>query len=231
MKKLITILFVAISLVLITFPADKVAWSMGFESFEGLSAGYNITQPYSGIGYLEPGVIEPFTFSSGVTLTWPIPNPGISPGGVIVGDWSLGDAWWGLDTNGNIASALDIPYGTAYIGLNYGAGGGPIEFTFDIDMFSVGAYVTAARDQITLTAFDASNNILGTASVPSVHVSQWGSNWLGITNSAGIRSVEFSGDFEVLDGLTFTIIPAPGAILLVSIGVGFVGWMRRRRTL
>lgn len=44
----------------------------------------------------------------------------------------------------------------------------------------------------------------------------------------GVSTVQYGGPY--LDDVSVTLVPVPGAIVLCGIGVTFVGWLRRRRT-
>jgi hypothetical protein len=99
-----------------------------------------------------------------------------------------------------------------------------------------GGYVTGNRN-VTLTAYSSGGSVLGTALTGGANFIGSGTGllpniFLSVT-APNIAYVEFSdsGNTYVVDDFTLQAIPAPGAILLGGIGIGLVGWLRRRRTL
>ncbi len=173
------------------------------ESFEGWTAGPNLDEHPFDKAFLYPGTDTVFTFSSGVMLTAPIPN-----GDALIGDFALGDGRWFLTPNG-VVSAEYVPNGSAYIGWNNDGWNterkGPT-FTFATDMHRVGIYATSAGDAVTLRAFDSDGVEIESLTISSVDASQWSSNFLGIQNISGIRSIQVEGEYTAMDGLIFEAV-------------------------
>jgi len=209
--------------------ASAFTGDYGFESFEGLQVGDNISAFAFYPGSLHPGIDGPYTFDSGITLTNPIPN---STGNSLVGvkEFLLGPEGFGLGFNGYIGDAGDVPFGSAFFYKN-NQSDEATEFTFPNDVMLAGAYVSALHDEIiTFSVFDVNDVLLETASIPSVGVADWGSNFIGIQHE-GIRTIQISGAYSVIDGISFSpaTLPIPSAFfLLCSAFLGLVGLERKR---
>lgn len=210
--------------------------SASIEGFEGLTPGPNNPIPTwgGGEGYMAVGALTPFAFASGVSYTAPVPNPDATTfngGGGLVGDSAVGPASWGLGGNGFISTGL---FGTAYFGCD-SPSACIATFTFASLQSSVGAFADVASggsftNLVTEDAYDIHGMHIGTATISGVPVANWGTNFINI-NAAGISSVTFTGDFYVLDNLTFTgsTTPEPGSLVLFGSGLlGLAGILRRR---
>jgi opacity protein-like surface antigen len=87
----------------------------------------------------------------------------------------------------------------------------------------------------TVELFDNTLASLGTITANTDPLIFWSEGMFSYSGTAVSRAVigfndQYARRFAI-DNLTTNTIPAPGAILLGSLGAGCVGWLRRRRTL
>ena len=87
----------------------------------------------------------------------------------------------------------------------------------------------------TVTLYDPSDVLIGAYSKNTYPLVLWSEDQFTYSGTAVSRATigfnnRVANRFSV-DNLTVNSVPAPGAILLGSIGVSLVGWLRRRKTL
>jgi hypothetical protein len=196
------------------------------ESFEGIATGPNVAIGL-GASLLEPGVVSAHAFGTGVSLTSPIPNPGFDLAGPFVHDFALAtDVTNNWGANGTVASAANVPMGSAYMGAFAGSGNATITLSFATPQDRVGAYVSGvAGTTVTMRVYDASGTLLESVSGATVPVGSWAGNFLGIERPEQISRVVFSAPDFGIDGLTFENDPVlvPEASTLSSILLGLAG--------
>jgi len=166
------------------------------------------TQPVNGLTY--KGVT--FGFTIGGNPSTDAVYSGIGPGSIAyLQDTTL---------EGNAAGVLTLDFAQPTDLLSFGVA---------LNSFNP---VTAAYS---VKLFDASLSAIGTFSENTYPVVLWSEDMFSYSGTPiGRAVIAFNGQFAsrfAVDNLSVNTIPAPGAILLGSIGVGFVSWLRRRRSL
>jgi len=81
-----------------------------------------------------------------------------------------------------------------------------------------------------INVYDQYNNPIASLTNTTTGVNVTSLSGLGPIGSIYFNSVTDPAGADI-DNLAFTPIPAPGAIVLGGIGIGLIGWRRRRRTL
>jgi len=156
---------------------------------------------------------------------------------------------WGGAGNGSVYGTV---YGMALLNRDSsGAAHSEITFKFSTPVAGAGAWVFDDHRSVAESFEMVVTEVGGATSTSGILESGNGvgyfvEGWLGVTSPLGITSVSYrvldpatggplAGKFFELDHLQvdppIQAVPAPGAIVLASIGVSLVGWLKRKRSL
>ena len=175
-------------------------------NFDDVAAGPQGT-PVLWNDYVSVGVasITELTGAGNLFARYSIVNWSQSQPNVVgTGTHEIGGVGWGWD--GTIQIDLTLPASMVGIGIMNGLGGPKTLSVYDSTGTLLESYTVAATP--------------GSPVYPVI-----------TRGTYDISRLVITGDFFAIDDLQFNAIPAPGAILLGSIGVGLVGWLRRHRTI
>ena len=218
MKKFLIISMVIGFALMNATPAKAIV--MTFEEFLG-SNGVPLSTFYSGVTFTHAGSAQEWVAGDATTGLYNVKS---SPSGQ---EW--GGAWFWMndyvfawtEVSGYDGKIIFDNADATFVQLNY-----------------------SSSSTLNLDAYDASNILLDSVSGPAnLHPpNDIGPGTLLVNAPLGqyisYVLVYDTGNQWCIDnvstdatGIIITPIPAPGAILLGSIGVGLVGWLRRRRTL
>ncbi len=223
MKRILIILTVC---AFMAVPAlANLTWNYNYADGDGNS----LTSPYSG------AIVDTF---SGAGPGWTYTGNAVIYTGDVSGKASAPfNPYLGVKES---SPYLAVPELTAdpYVTVDFGGGSynylglmwGSMDAYNQIEFLSGGSVVeTIAGDDVWIGGGPAGGqviyntnqyvNIFSTSDFDAIKITSFG----GMGGSSPYA-------FE-LDNLAVAVIPAPGAILLGSIGVGLVGWLRRRRAL
>ena len=136
------------------------------------------------------------------------------------------------DEQGNMGIVyLDGSFATSTWGLKYDTDGSFLIYD-GTGFHSVGSFTVATSDHFDLYMdLDSATYDLSINSASALSGNLVAGEFFH--TSFRLNGRGWAGDLApfAFDNLKVSYIPAPGALLLGSIGVGFVGWLKRRRTL